>query len=243
MKPPRLAIPALTFRTATGRLDEHTSAAYARRAVATWLSVFVLSGTTTEGDTFTSAERAAVLDIWRSLTHPERLLACCWEPDDITAALHRGIRPMAVMRKLSDRTQALRFFGGLPKGAYVYSHPIHTPTVLHPKLIDLAHGEGCLPAGAKISKVPPGTIPLLRSAAGHDFDLWDGSARRIAASLEHGASGVVATPLTVVPEPFPAANADLQAHVDRWQTRLDAITDPSQRARWLRTTAVAQFAP
>jgi dihydrodipicolinate synthase/N-acetylneuraminate lyase len=235
---PRLAIPALSFRTADGALDEAATAAYAGRAADTWLSTFILSGTTTEGDTFTVRERAAVLDIWRTVTTPHRLLACCWEADDVVAAIARGIRPLMVMRQLADAVQALALFARLPGEAYVYSHPMHTPTVLDAALLTAAREAGCLPAGAKISKIPAGTLPALRAAAGPDFDLWDGSARHIDASLRGGASGVVATPLTAVPDPFPEPDGALQSQVDAWQRELDAVPDTAERAAWLRSATL-----
>lgn len=233
-----VAIPALTFRTDDGRLDVETTARYARRAVATWLDAFILSGTTTEGDSFTVAERATVLDLWREVTDdPGRLIACSWEPADLDEATERGIRPLAVMRGLRDRAEACGFFADLPAQAYVYSHPMHTPTILDPLLIEHACRHGCLPAGAKISKIESGTIPALRRAAGPDFALWDGSSRRIAASISEGADGVVSTPLAALPEPFPARDARLQTTVDQWQAHLDAVPDQAERAAWLRTAA------
>lgn len=242
MTPPRLAIPALTFRNAEGGVDAKATAIYATRAASTWLSVFILNGTTTEGDTFTVAERAEVLDIWRGIADLGRLLACCWEAEDINAAVERGVRPLAVMRKLPDDDAALDFLGGLPNGAYVYSHPMHTPTTLDPGLIDRARSLGCLPAGAKISKIPAGTIPELRRAAGPAFDLWDGSSRQIIKSLRQGATGIVSTPLTTIPSEFPESDADLQAQVDRWQNRLDAVPNQAERYVWLQSVATAEYA-
>lgn len=239
MSTPRLAIPALTFRTGDGQLDERTTATYARRAASTWISVFILNGTTTEGDTFSTAERAAVLDIWREVADLNRLLACSWEPADVDAAAERGIRPLAVMRKLADPEAALEFFVELPSSAYVYSHPMHTPTTLDPTLIGRARSLDCLPAGAKISKIPAGTIPQLRQAAGPDFDLFDGSSRQIDESFRLGATGVVSTPLAAVPSKFPPPDTDLQADVNGWQARLDQVQGDAERARWLRQHALA----
>lgn len=235
---PRLSIPALSFRDAAGRLDEAATAVYAKRAAATWLSAFVLNGTTTEGDTFTVPERRAVLDIWRTATTTDRLLACGWEPADLAAAISRGIRPLMVMRNLPDPETALQWFAWLPGEAYVYSHPMHTTTVLDAALLAAARKAGCLPAGAKISKIPAGALPGLRAAAGQNFDLWDGSARAIASSLRAGADGVVVTPLAAVPDPFPAPDPTLQDRIDTWQAGLDAVPDV-ERAAWLRGEAGA----
>jgi dihydrodipicolinate synthase/N-acetylneuraminate lyase len=240
---PRLSIPALSFRDSAGRLDEATTAAYAQRAAATWLSCFILNGTTTEGDTFTVPERRAVLDIWRRVTTTDRLLACCWEPADLSAAIPRGIRPLMVMRDLPDEAAALALFAWLPGEAYVYSHPMHTSTVLDATLLTAARESGCLPAGAKISKIPAGALPGLRAAAGAAFDLWDGSARAVERSLRDGASGVVVTPLTAVPDPFPAPDDALQDRIDRRQADFDALPDAGARAAWLRASAVSPSLP
>lgn len=237
MTPPRLAIPALTFRTGVGRVAEGATVAYAQRAARTWLDTVILSGTTTEGARFTVADRARVLDLWCSVMPRERLLACCWGVQDVEHAVARGIRPLIVMRGLATPSDALQFLRRVPPDAYVYSHPLHTAAVLDAPLIEAARASGVLPAGAKISKIPAGALPDLRAAAGAEFDLWDGSSRRIAASLTEGASGVVATPLTVLPDPFPAPDADLQASVDSWQARLDEVPDEAERATWLRTAA------
>ncbi|MGQ0843574.1 MAG: hypothetical protein ACT4QF_05525 [Sporichthyaceae bacterium] len=236
----RLAIPALTFRV-DEEIDVATTTSYAQRAADSWLSTFLLNGTTAEGASFTVAERARVLDLWLGVAAPERLLACCWEPADVLNATLREVRPLVVMRGLASPDEALTLFARLPAGAYVYSHPGYTATVLDADLIALARDKGVLPEGAKITKIPVGAIPALRAAAGPDLDLWDGSSRRIAASLAEGASGVMSAPLTVLPTPFPAADA-VQATVDVWQQRLDAIAE-TDRSAWLRATASAKLAP
>lgn len=234
-----IAIPALTFRGSDGRIDFDTTAKYADRATATWLDVFILSGTTTQGDTFSVEERAAVLDLWASVTTPERLLACSWTPADIAEAEAREIRPMAVMRDIADAEAACRFFAALPQGSYVYSHPMHTRVVLTDALLRAARERGCLPAGAKISKAAPGTLAGIREVVGQSFILLDGSCRHIRGSIRDGASGVVATPLAALPIPFPARRPDvLEPCVARWQARLDAVPD-TERASWLRAAALA----
>ena len=160
---PRLAIPALTFR-ADGRVDEATTLAYTQRAGCTWLDTFLLSGTTTEGASFTVAERARVLDLWLAVVARDRLLACCWQSQDVEQAVARGIRPLVVMRGLTTRADAWDFLSRVPPDAYVYSHPLHTQTVLDAPLIEQAHEKGVLPAGAKIIIIPPDSLPALRAA-------------------------------------------------------------------------------
>jgi hypothetical protein len=180
-----------------------------------------------------------VLDIWLGVTSIERLLACCWEPADLAAAIARRVRPLMVMRELPDAAAALALFAWLPGEAYVYSHPRHTRTVLDASLLTAARAAGCRPAGAKISKIPAGALPGLRAAAGPDFDLWDGSGRALERSLREGASGVVVTPLAAVPHPFPQPGTNLQERVGTWQARLDAVPDTAERAAWLRAAYAA----
>lgn len=238
MIPGDIIIPALTFRTAGGELDEDTTSRYADTAAGTWLDYFILSGTTTEGDTFTVQERAQVLDIWLKTTDPARLVACCWERADVDAALERGIRPMAVMRGLRDEDEAIAFFRTLPAGAFVYSHPMHTSVVLSADLVSLARHRGCLPMGAKISKIPVEEIPLVRAASAYSFTVWDGSCRHMRESYAAGATAVVATALAAVPVPFPRRDlAILQSIVDHWQIKLDRVPGQQERASWLRSAA------
>ncbi|MDP8931795.1 MAG: hypothetical protein M3O70_25315, partial [Actinomycetota bacterium] len=73
-----IIVPALALRTDSGRLDEAATAWYAKRAVSTWIDRFLLSGTATQGNTLSEAERVSVLDLWRELVPTARLLACCW---------------------------------------------------------------------------------------------------------------------------------------------------------------------
>ena len=55
--------------------------------------------------------------------------------------------------------------------------------------------------------------------------------------MAEGASGVFATPLTAVPDPFPAPDEHLQTAVDAWQARLDEVPGEAERAAWLRAVA------
>jgi hypothetical protein len=238
--PGDIIIPALTFRTADGDLDETTTTRYAEKAAGTWLDYFILSGTTTEGDTFTADERAQVLDLWGKTTDAARLVACCWTRADIDAAIERGIRPMAVMRGLRDEDEAIAFFRSLPPGAFAYSHPRHTPTVLSAPVTTAVSEAGFRPSGAKISKLPPGDLLAIRAAAGPEFVLWDGSCRNIQRSLDEGANGVVATPLTVLPDPFPDREIRaLQTALTPLQSAFDHASQSKDLVPWLTQTARA----
>lgn len=84
--------------------------------------------------------------------------------------------------------------------------------------------------GAKISKLAVGDIGRIRSSIGDGFTLWDGSSRHIEASLAAGASGVVATPLSVLPEPFPRRSVEeLQATVHRLYAEVDGAVSREDR--------------
>ncbi|KLL12188.1 MULTISPECIES: hypothetical protein [Protofrankia] len=226
----QLVIPALTFRTTDGAISTTDTERYARRAAATWADLFILSGTTTNGHTATTAERAATIDIWTAVISPDRITACCWSPADITEAERRGITPMVVLRDLHTIDQARGFLAALPNPSYVFSHPEFSGHTLTPDLAHSALAHGCLPRGAKVSKVGSEDLAALRGAAGPAFALWDGTARHIATSLAAGANGVVAAPLSHIPEPFPARDApELQDAIDRTQTVLDQLPNRASR--------------
>jgi len=214
-----IVIPALMFRTPSGDFDPFATQRYAHRAARTWIDRFILSGSTTRGDLLSVAERAAILDLWVAAVEPSRLVACCWCDEDMRLAGQRGIRPIVVMRGLETHHQALAFFAQLPAGAYVYSHPRHTPITVDGTLASAATEEGILPGGAKLAKAGLDDIAAVRDVAGPGFTLWDGSSRHIRASIRSGASGVVATPLADLPMPFPARSI----------TAIQAVTDEAQR--------------
>lgn len=225
-----VVIPALAFRTAVNELDLALTRAYAARAAGTWADRFILSGSTALGDLLTPTERALILDVWSEVTERSRLVACCWGREDIEQAGQRKILPLVVMRDLHDRAQACSFFAGLPEGAFVYSNPTFTATALDPALAVDAEQRGLLPAGAKISKLAVDDIGRIRSSVGNGFTLWDGSSRHIEASLAAGASGVVATPLCVLPEPFPRRSVEeLQATVHQLNAQVDGAVSREER--------------
>ncbi len=75
--------------------------------------------------------------------------------------------------------------------------------MLDTTLASAAAANGALPAGAKIAKLALRDITRFRSLVGPDFEVWDGSSRHLQVSRRNGPSGVVATPLAALPEPFP----------------------------------------
>jgi len=234
-------VPALAF-TVDGRLDLPTTRRYAEHAARTWIDVFLLSGSTTRGDLLTVADRATLIDLWLEVLPAGRLMACCWEPSDVTEAGARGVPAMAVMDHVSGRAQALDFFAGLPRNAFVYSHPMFGGAVLDADLAETAHTRGVLPAGGKIAKIPVGDVSQLRKATGPRFRLWDGSSRHIEASIRAGASGVVATPLSPLPTPFPDRHPTLvQRAVTGIQAELDALPTRATRTALLTARAREQL--
>jgi hypothetical protein len=225
-----VVVPALSLRALDGSVDLAATRAYAQRAAATWVDFFLLSGSTTRGFEHRPSERAAVLDLWLALTPASRLLACCWKPDDLAHAAQRGIAPVAVMQGLADQTQALAFLRTLPSGAHIYSHPMFGGAVFDAGLAGAAREQGVLPAGGKLAKISTTEITKVHATTGYTFRLWDGSSRRIRASVDAGAAGVVATPLCAFDTELPAKDIDLlQAAVDSVQRTLDALPDRASR--------------
>ncbi|GGM34645.1 hypothetical protein GCM10012275_02390 [Longimycelium tulufanense] len=241
----QVIVPALTFRQADGSLDNRTILRYAKRAADTWVDGFILSGTTTRGDLCTVEERAAILDIWLEVTKASRLFASVWTCQDVDEAVSRGIRPLAVMRDLRDREVACEFLTSLPTESYVYSHPLHSRTVLNAEVCALAREGGCLPAGAKVAKVAKTDLTAIRAETGSSFVLWAASSRDVAGSVAAGASGVVATPLSPFSSPFPPRSLPtLQAALDEQQAELDALPSRSARTEYLmRVAVVGRAAP
>lgn len=208
--------------------------AYAQKAAATWVDAFLLSGSTTRGDLLSTAQRAKLLDRWLDYLPTHRLIACCWIDEDIHESAARGVPAMVVMRGLANRQAALDLFAALPAGTYVYSHPMYTSAVLDAVLAKEASEAGVLPAGGKIAKIGLSDIAALRAAAGPDFALWDGSSRRISERLQAGAEGIIATPLSHLPTPFPSQDLlALQASIDPVQAELDALPTRAERTDFL----------
>jgi dihydrodipicolinate synthase/N-acetylneuraminate lyase len=229
-----IIVPALSFRSDAGGLDVSATARYAERAAGTWINRFILSGSTTRGDLLSISERASILDLWLQVAPPSRLIACCWCESDFQEARDRGIQPMAIMKDLHTSADALRFLGELPAGALVYSHPMYSQVILDPALAGAAQQTGQLPRGAKLAKISLDQVTQMRKAVGPDFLLWDGSARHVEASIAAGASGVIATPLSALPRPFPDHSLpEIQETVDRIQADLDQLPSRSSRTEFL----------
>ena len=147
---------------------------------------------------------------------------------------------MAVLRGHTAEESLLGALKKLPRGALVYSHPMYSEVVLDSDACAAAVSHGVLPAGGKLAKISKADIRKIREIAGPDFELWDGSCRDIAGSVAAGANGVVATPLSSLPSPFPDASlAVLQTELTAIQASLDALPDRVARSRFLAAGAWA----
>jgi dihydrodipicolinate synthase/N-acetylneuraminate lyase len=233
-----IVVPALAILDNTGAVDRDRTLRYAERASATWVDRFILSGSTTRGQDLTPAQRGDILDLWLTVAQPQRLLACCWDPEDFEHAARRGIAPMATMRKLDGIEAAVTFLRHLPTGAYIYSHPMFGGNTFDAALAQAATQQGILLAGGKLAKITTPAITEIHTVTGDAFRLWDGSSRRIQRSLNAGAAGVVATPLCAFNSPLPEKEPGLiQAIVDSVQDALDALPDRPARTRELLSRA------
>lgn len=236
-----LVVPALTLRDAHGAVDSRATAEYASRAAATWADRFLLSGSTTRGWEGTTGDRAAVVDLWLDLAPTSRLVACCWSDADIAVATDREVTPMVVLRDLPDAAAVVLRLADLPREAYVYSHPALSSAVLGPDTCAYSRASGHLPAGAKMAKVDAAAIGAVRSSAGPDFVLWDGSSRAIARSVAAGADGVVAIPFSSFDAPFPSRDpTDVQRALDRAQADLDRLGSRRERSDYLHARALTR---
>ncbi|MBF6209273.1 hypothetical protein IU483_35280 [Streptomyces gardneri] len=230
-----LVVPTLNLSTPSGEIDSVATRRYANLGAETWIDHFLLNGSTTRGDALSVDQRASVLDIWIDAVGPERVLACCWNREDINQALTRRVTPMVVMSDLQDRDEALGFLASLPGCSTVYSHPVMFDGVsFDADIAEAAAKLGCLPTGGKLAKIRLSEISQIRQAA-PAFRTWDGSSRHIADSLEAGADGVVATPLTAS---FPNCVGsktihEVQAIADPVQATLDELPDRPARTRYL----------
>ncbi|MGY4101309.1 hypothetical protein ACW2Q0_17415 [Nocardia sp. R16R-3T] len=228
-----VVVPALTIQTSDGSIDFAATRRYAERAAATWVDYLILSGSTTRGDLLTPDERAAIIDLWLDVAEPARLLPCCWEPADIEHAVTRMVTPMAVLQH-RDHVSALQFIRELPTGTAIYSHPMFGGTVFDAALARDARAANVLPVGGKLAKINTDQVRTIREATGNAFQLWDGSSRRIAASVRAGATGIVATPLSPFGENFPAKDtAAIQLAVDPIQSALDSLATRMDRTKAL----------
>lgn len=235
---PYIVVPALTIRTPDGDIDKPGTARYAQRAASTWVDRFILSGTTARGYLMTEQDRSSLVRAWLDHVEPARVIACCWSRADVDNAAAQGVTPIVVIPHCHNDDTALSFLASLPPGSFIYSHPGNSPTVFDAQLCSKARSSGCLPVGAKLSKASHHQIAAVRAHSGPSFALWDGSSRDIAGSIAAGATGVVTTPLSPFPQPFPPrVLTHLQTVLDEMQADLDRL--PSREARSDHLSALA----
>ncbi len=230
---PHICVPALNIPNGT-ELDLDACRRYAALAARSWADAFILSGSTTRGDTLSDQQRRTIVDLWLDVVDRRRLLACAWNDKDLANNARRNVRSLFVLRRVGTRAKAIDLFRTLPPGTFVYSHPELTDLTFTTAVATQAREAGVLPGGAKVAKVKPDEIAELRKAAGDGFELWDGSSRRIEESRRAGSSGVVTATLSDLPRPFPEPTiASVQASCATMQNRLDALPSRAERSRLL----------
>jgi dihydrodipicolinate synthase/N-acetylneuraminate lyase len=231
----KIMVPVLTLMNANGRVDAEACSAYAERAGATWLDLFLMSGTIGGGESSTPAVRRHVLELWAARVPRDRLLACVWTPDDLAHAADCGVRPIVVLRDLADAAAMWAALAKLPPGAFVYSHPNYAPTTFTPAVAEAARRSSTRPAGGKICKVSLDDVRDLRTGTGDDFQLYDGRCRHVVESVRAGATGVVAVPLCTLPTDLPDRfDTDaVQRTIDRVQAHIDETGSGAERVAML----------
>lgn len=239
-----VVVPAMNLLSEDG-LDLPATRRYAERAGRSSVDYFLLNGSTTQGHEMSIELRRAVIETWAGIVGASRIIACCWSRADLDTAARQQVVPMAVMDGLRDEAEVLTFLQTLPAGATIYSHPeLFRGVRFTAEVARAAQESGCLPFGGKLAKIKPPEISAIHESA-DEFRLWDGSSRHIEQSLQAGADGIVATPLTAViagPDDFrPEKARELQAAVDPIQAILDSLPDRVSRRRYLHEQVEVQI--
>lgn len=206
-----IVVPALSPRSRGGDIDLPSLVEYITRARDSWITKFIIAGSTDAGYALTSRRRVHLLDLWLTLLPPSRIVMCCWSPPDVEAARQRSVDVLAT--SLSHGTQSL---SNLPSSVLAYSHPRRSPIAVTPCAIREARRRKALVRGAKVSKVTVERLSAIRGAAGDGFLLWDGTSRHLETSQRAGATAAVCAPLAAMPDPFPPQHplSSLQHRVD-----------------------------
>lgn len=231
---PSLLIPVPALRNEDGLLDEDMTVRYASRMTTTWADRFIVSGPMGVGEQSTHEERTKQLDLWAKHVDKRRLVAACWSNADIEVALDRGVQPM-IMIHANTQVELLRALESAPSRAIAYTNPRYSKATLNAEIIQKARAQGTLPAEVKLSKVTHNELASIHRAAGAT-NIIHGSSRNISASIESGASAVVAPPLAAVPPPWPRPHiSDIQHAVDEVQRLLDACANHQERVQKIHT--------
>jgi dihydrodipicolinate synthase/N-acetylneuraminate lyase len=234
-------VPVLTLVDEWGQVDAGACSAYAQRASEGWLDLFLVSGSLGLGFALARETRRELVHTWLARVSASRLVACCWEAGEVEEVAALGVRPMVVLRGAEGDGAVLDALRELPGGCFVYSHPQYTPSTLTAPVVEKARADGVLPVGAKVSKVELDEVRALRAAAGPGFELFDGRCRHVRASVEAGATGVVAVPLSTLPADLPPRDDldGLQTVIDRGQAVVDRLPDLASQAAELRRILLA----
>ena len=182
---------AITFFDDDARLDLATNAAYIERLRALDVPVLVL-GHTGEGPLLSDAERHTLLEMYAGMQFPE--LTTMLVPSAPSELVHaaEGIGQLIHPPWPAHHIGELASFHRATKRHWMlYSHPERGPLVLTPEVGRELVARGGVPSGAKVSKSSLETIGALRSIFGAGFRLWDGTDRRVSASIAAGADAVV----------------------------------------------------
>src|SRR5204863_6230336 len=123
-------------------------------------------------------ERALLLDLWLDHLDKARVIATCWQPDEVGTILDRGVCPL-VMLQASDARELRRQLASLPGEAIAYANPRYSRALLTPEHA----AAGDLPHGIKLSKVNFAQIQQIRAVGGAGLTIIHGSSRNIRGSL------------------------------------------------------------
>ncbi|MGW1681655.1 hypothetical protein [Saccharopolyspora sp. NPDC002376] len=236
-----VALPAPTFRLQSGVLDRNATEQYAVLVGSTWIRQVIIAGPMGFGERATQAERLQLLDLWADNVDRSGLVSACWNPEDTSAALRRGIRPL-VMLRASTADELLTQMATLPRNAIAYANPRYSRVVLTAELAAKARRRGVMPTAVKLSKVTAAQIAQIRAEAGPELEIIHGSSRDITGSITAGANSVVAPPLASLPDPWPQpSGSDVQRCVDRIQLELDTRASHVERVEMITRLASSRL--
>jgi dihydrodipicolinate synthase/N-acetylneuraminate lyase len=148
-----------------------------------------------------------------------------------------------VMLRCETDADLFEALAALPTEAIAYTNPRYSRAVLTPTVISEARRRGVLPSTVKFSKVTFAELAQIRKFGGTELQIIHGSSRNIAGSLAVGVNIVVSSPLSALPQPWPAPKLDaVQRADDQFQETLDAQANHQGRALIIAQLAGATLA-
>jgi dihydrodipicolinate synthase/N-acetylneuraminate lyase len=217
-------LPALTFFDDDGTLDVAANERYALAASESEANRFLLFGSTGEGAWLTQEERRGVVSIWRRCIAAEKIVVCgagCL-PAEADEYLGMGYGYMVPPWPSDTLASLIDYLGNVGARVMLYSHPKRSPLVLNVDSLTTMRENGVLPLGVKLSKVGVGDLSKVRAALPSPFCIWDGSDRRVQASLGVGVDGVVSQMLATVAVSLALDDpARIQNDIDEVRASLD----------------------